>query len=346
MPNIYTPCTWNMTAAQLVSPTSSQLATVNAIQAAVTASTHWSVNSTGTTTGGFKYVEVKPSNTASVYKDYRILFVEKVINATNKNYGGANPFNSASQIPIYFAPDGGSSWCTFTPANIDSASPPYVGTRYRWGTTSSTTYQWSGLGGSPAWTAIWFYECEGALWLVNRAAATSHAVVAIGACFVPTRSTLVDYNEGGTEIGLPGVWQNTTGWSAGSILGPAFMAGGTPFIWYQTAPGTKSTVQGQGGPSIRAATLSTNAAGLNGFYSAAGGAAMAPNNWYLEVSTSANAGNSAFVNRGQYFTGNMQTRTTIQNGSPAATIGYTFFPDDSATGSATSSFALAFMNTP
>lgn len=346
MPNIYTPCTWNMTAAQLVTPTSSQLATVNAIQAAITASTHWTVNSTGTTTTGYKYVEAKPSNTASVYKDYRILFVERVNNTTNKNYGGTSPFNSATQIPIYFVPDGGSSWCTFTPANIDSASPPYVGTKYRFGTSTSTMYQWSGLGGSPAWTAIWLYECEGALWLVNRAGATSHAVVAIGNCFVPTRSTLVDYNEVGTEVGLPGVWQNTTGWTASSINGSIIMNGGTPFIWYQTAPGTKSTVQGTLGPSVRGTTLSATAQALNSFYSAAGGAAMLPVNWYLEVSTSANAGNSAFVNRGQYFTSNMQTRTTIKNGSPLATIGYTFFPDDSLNGSTTATFALAFMNTP
>ena len=124
------------------------------------------------------------------------------------------------------------------------------------------------------------------------------------------------------------------------------MNGGTPFIWYQTAPGTKSTVQGTAGPSVRAATISTNAVGLNSLYSAAGGAAMMPINWYFEVSTLANAGNSAFVNRGQYFTANMQTRTTIQNGLPVATIGYTFFPDDSLNGSTTATFALAFMNTP
>lgn len=346
MPNIYTPCTWNMTAAQLVTPTTSQLATVNAIQAAIAASAHWTVHSTGTTTTGYKYVEARPSNTASVYKHYRILFVERVNNASNKNYGGTAPFNTGTQIPIYFAPDGGASWCTFTPANIDSALPPYVGTKYRWGTSAATTYMWSGLGGSPAWTAIWLYECEGALWLVNRASAASHAVVAIGACFVPTRSTLVDYNEQGTEIGLPAIWQNTTGWSGASIGGPAFMSGGTPFIWYQTAPGTKSTVQGTNGPAVRAASISTNAAGLNSLYSAAGGAAMPPVNWYLEVSTLANAGNSAFVNRGMYFTSNMQTRTTIQMGAPLSTIGYTFFPDDTANGSTTATFALAFMNTP
>ena len=345
MPNIYTPCTWNMTAAQLVTPTSSQLATVNAIQAAVTASTHWTVNSTGTTSTGYKYVEVKPSGVNSVYKDYRILFVERVNNSTSKNYSGTNPFNSAVRIPIYFAPDGGSSWCTFTPANIDSANPPYVGTRYRWGTSSSSTYQWGYLSG-PTWTAVWLYECEGAMWLVNRAGATSHFMFGIGSIFVPTRSTLVDYNEGGTEVGIPGIWYNTTGWSANAIGGANAMNGGTPYIWYQTAPSTKSTVQGTGSPSVRAASMSSTAAGLNSFYSEAGGAAMPPINWYLEVSTGAHAGNSAFVNRGMYFTSNMQTRTTIQNGSPASTIGYTFFPDDSANGSGTTTYAFAFMNTP
>jgi len=335
-----------MTGAQLISPTSSQLATVNAIQAAVNASTHWTVNSTGTTTNNYKYIEVKPSNLTSVYKDYRILFVERVNNSANKNYAGANPFNSATAVPVYFAPDGGSSWCTFTPANIDSANPPYVGTRYRFGTSSSSTYNWAGGIISP-WTATWFYECEGAMWLINRGGATSHQIMALGSIFVPSRASLTDFNQGGTEVGLPGTWF-ANGLGSNSIQGPSLIASSIPYIWYQTAAGsppTKSTVQGTGNPSTRGMPMSNLTTLTNkSFFSSEGGMIALPINWYLDVSASANPGNSAFVFRGVYLTSNIQTRTTIQSGSPASTIGYTFFPDDTAV--ATTTFALAFLNSP
>lgn len=342
MPNIYSPCTWNMTAAQLVTPTTSQLAAVNAIQAAVTASVNWTVNSTGTTTTGYKYVEVKPSNVNSVYKDYRILFVERVNNATSKTYAGTAPFNTTTNVLVYFAPDGGSSWSTFTPANIETANPPYVGTRYRWGTTSASTYVWASI--PSTWTAIWLYECDGAMWIINRASSTSHFLCAIGSVFVPARSTLTDFNEAGTEVGLPGLWQNTSTFAAASITGPSTLGGTPPYMWYQTAPGTKSTVQGTVTPAARGAQMSFNTASSQSYYSSAGGAVMLPINTYLEVSTAANPGNTAYAHRGVYLTAGLQTRTTIQTGSPASTIGYTFFPDDIAVGA--SSFALAFMNTP
>jgi hypothetical protein len=345
MPNIYTPCTWNMGAAQLVTPTSSQLAAVNAIQAAVTASTYWTVNSTGTTTAGYKYVEARLTNTSSVYKDYRILFVERVNSATGKQYTNANPFNTTTNVMVYFAPDGGSSWCTFTPANIETASSPYVGTRYKAGTSTATVHWWANIAGP--WTAIWMYECDGAMWLVNRAGTTSHYLMGIGNIYVPGRSTHVDYNESGTEVGLAAIWQNASAWSASTITGPTIMGNSMPMIWYQTAPGAKSAMQGSGlSAAQRAPSFSGSAASLNGFYSSAGGAAFLPFFWYLEVSTSANSGNGTFVNRGMYFAGNMQTRTTIQSGSPASTIGYTFFPDDASNGSANNAYPLAFMNTP
>jgi hypothetical protein len=91
-----------MTAAQLVTPTSSQLATVNAIQASVTASANWSVNATGTSTAGYKWVEIKPSNTSSLYKDYRVLIVERVNTSTNKGAiavtGDGFAWNSTTNI--------------------------------------------------------------------------------------------------------------------------------------------------------------------------------------------------------------------------------------------------------
>ena len=346
MPNIYSTCNWNMTAAQLVTPTSSALSTVNAIQAAITASTHWMVNSTGTTTTGYKYVEVKPSNLTSIYKDYRILFVERVNNSTNKNFAGTTPFNSATAVPVYFAPDGGSSWSTFTPANIDTANPPYVGSRYRWGTSTSGLYQWTGIYG--AWTAIWLYECEGGLWLINRSGVTSHQIMAIGSVFVPSRASLTDFNEAGTEVGLPGVW-TTTGLAAASITGSIIVpAASTTYIWYQTAAGsppTKSTLQGTGSATMRGLNNATSLnAGNKAYYTSEAGLIASPIQFYFEVSSTANAGNSAFVLRGVYLMTNMQTRTTIQTGSPATTIGYTFFPDDTTL--ASTSFALAFMNTP
>jgi len=348
MPNLYSTCNWNMTAAQIITPTSSALATVNAIQAAVTASVHWTVNSTGTTTTGYKYVEVKPSNVNSIYKDYRILFVERVNNSTSKSASqGTGIFNSATNLPVYFAPDGGSSWSTFTPANIETANSPYVGTRYRFGTSSATTYRWGGATVSP-WTATWLYECDGAMWLVTRSGATSHQIMALGSIFVPSRASLTDFNEAGVEVGLPGIWQ-TAGLLSTSILGGSIISTSTPIIWYQTASGTpptKSTTSGTGSPAIRGTTVNfTGVASTNSLYNAEGGMVAMPIQWFSEISTSAHVGNTSYVLRGVYLTTNMKTRTTIQSGSPAATIGYTFFPDDSITASS-SGLCFAFMNTP
>lgn len=344
MPNIYTACNWNMGAAQLVTPTTSQLAMVNSIQAAITASTHWTVNSTGTTSTGYKYVEARPSNVNSIYKDYRVLFVERVNTATNKSYSTNNPFNSTAYIPVYFCPDGGASYVTFTPANIDTANSTYVGTRYRLGTSSASSYVWGSIAGT-TWTATWLYECEGAMWLVSRASATSYQMIAIGSCFVPSRSTLVDYNEQGTEVGLPCLWNTTAAMTSATIVGGGLF-NGSMFWWYQTAPNTKSAVGGTATVvPIRAPTTSFNATSAQAYYSSAGGAVFpASLNGYYEVSVSANAGNTAFVPRGVYLGANMQTRTTIQTGSPLATIGYTFLADDTAV--ATSAGTLTFINTP
>jgi len=348
MPNLYSTCNWNMTGAQIITPTSSALAAINAIQAAVTASVHWTVNSTGTTTAGYKYVEVKPSNPNSIYKDYRILFVERVNNSTNKSASqGTGIFNSATNLPVYFAPDGGSSWSTFTPANIDSSNPPYVGSRYRFGTSSATVYRWAGALVGP-WTATWLYECDGGMWLINRSGVTSHQIMGIGSIFVPSRASLTDFNEGGTEVGLTGVW-TVSGLASTAITGGNIIASGTPIIWYQTATGsppTKSTTSGTLSPASRGTTITfVGAASSNSLYNAEGGLVGMPIQWFSEVSTSANPGNSLYVFRGVYLTTNMKTRTTIQTGSPAATIGYTFFPDDSVTASI-SGLCLAFMNTP
>lgn len=331
-----------MTAAQFITPSTSQLAAINAIQASVTASTHWTVNSTGTTTAGYKYVEVKPSNANSIYKDYRILFVERVNSSTSKNYPGNSPFNVATTVPFFFCPDGGASYCTFTPANIETGNPPYVGTLYRWTTSSSSTYQWGYITGN--WTALWLYECEGLMWIASRNTSTSWYLAAIGNIAVPARESLVDYNEGGTEVGLPGFWQNTTSWSSTTFSGFDDINGGKQYWWYETSPGVKSTVQGTTNASIRGSSIAASGTAAKAYYTSEGGAIFWTFPLFHEVTLAANPGNTAYLFRGLYLVANMQTRTTIQAGSPATTIGYTYYSDD--TGLGTSSMAFAFLNTP
>lgn len=337
MANIYTPCTWNMTSVQLVTPTNSALAGINALQAMFNSSLHWMVNSTGTTSTGYKYIEVKPSNLTSVYKDYRVLFVERINTGTNKSTDGLqSPFNISTCIMAYFAPDGGSSWSTFTPANIDTANPPYVGTRYRNGTTAATTYRWMTIAG--LWTAFWMYECEGAMWIVRRESSTSHQILGVGSLFVSPNSTVVDYNEAGVEVGLPSMYQvRTTLTSTGiadmfNLTTPV----GISRLWWQTAPGTKSL-----------ATFTTMTTNLNTSSSPAtwwNGTANTAGFEPILLGATSTTPSTTLVVRGVYVAMGHQTRTTFQAGSPLATIGYTWLPDDSA--SASTGFNLCFINTP
>ena len=339
MPNIYTPCTWNMTAVQLVTPTNSALAGINALQAMFNSSTHWTVNSTGTTTTGYKYIEVKPSNLTSVYKDYRILFVERVNTSTNKvTDGTTSPWNSANNIVAFFAPDGGSSWSTFTPANIETGNPPYVGTRYRNGTTAATTYRWMTIEG--VWTAFWMYECEGAMWIVRRNSATAHQILGVGAIFVCPTTTLVDYNEAGTEIMLPGMYQNRPNLTSTQIndMWNATTPVGIIRFWWQSAVATKSLATCT---SVATNTSVSNTSNNFVWYNTTSGTAtFTP----IAIGMSSTTPATTLVARGLFNAMNFQTRTTIQGGSPLATIGYTWYPDDTAT--ATASYDLAFMNVP
>lgn len=336
---VYSPCTWNMTAAQLVTPTSSQLAAVNAIQAMITSSTYWTVNSTGTTTAGYKYVEARLTNTSSVYKDYRVLFVERVNTSTNKNYFGTNPFNTTNNVMVYFAPDGGSSWCTFTPANIETANNVYVGTRYRPGTT---TWQWMNLPGP--WTAFWMYECDGQMWISNRTGATSYYLTSVGASYISARPTHVDYNEANTEVGLPGMYQRTAAMSTTVVLNNALLASSANVLFWYNSTGTTKVPVLSSSPAHAFESTPNNQNQTNAVYSTTSNSAVfKPIMMYTSTGVAADSSN--FLVRGAFWGANMQTRTTVKDASGVNTLGYSWYPDDIATPT-TNNTNLMFMNTP
>lgn len=334
-----------MTAAQLVTPTSSQLAAVNAIQAAVTSSLNWAVNTTGTTSAGAKYIEIKPSNVNSLYKDYRILIVEKVTYANNRTLlpgsNTAQGFGTNTNIYLYFAPDGGATGVTFTPANIETASSVYVGTKYL--ASSFPSYTWQCITGG--WTALWLYECDGAIWFINRSAGTSHQIVGLGNIAVSARASHKDFNASGTEWGLAGQFNKAA--LASATLSNMF-SNANFFYWYDTNnSGTKSftasaiTLSGTA-PVVTTAAI-TNSANAGSYYEPVNALAgiFIPINFYTTASVFTTG--APAILRGMYWTTLLKTRTTIQTGSPATTIGYTWYPDDSLTPTA---LVLAFMNTP
>ena len=344
---VITPCTWNMTAAQLVTPTSSQLAAVNAIQAAVTASVNWSVNATGTSTAGYKWIEIKPSNANSVYKDYRILICERVNYSTGRNLlsgtSVSRTFNSTNDIYILFAPDGGAPGVTFTPGNIETAASVYVGSKYF--QASPVAWPWNALTGT--WTAIWLYECDGAIWIINRLSATSHQLIALGNIATPAKLSQKDFNSSGVEIGVPCAL-NKFGLSAGanSTMTELFTSPQSHFYYFYDTNGTKTSNtslindSSARGPSDRPVTANSTIS--SAAFLESGAAIFLPLNFYS--AGSASSSNSPMLMRGVYWSANMKTRTTIQTGSPATTIGYTFYADDAL--AASSKPLIAFMNTP
>ena len=330
MPNILSPCTWEMSAAQLITPTTSQLAVVNAIQSAVTSSTNWTVNATGTSTIGAKWVEIKPSNVNSLYRDYRILVVERVNASTNRGFisasGDGSAFNSTANVYFLFCPDGGAAHVTFTPNNLETASDVYVGTRYK----SGSTAMWATI--PMPCTALWLYLCDGAFWIVDRAGATSHFLLALG--HVMTYTGLSDFNTGGVEVGLSGIRKSAS-------------------LTSQSMFNQLTTTQGIGawsGSGTSARTLTAGIAGGTGRVFPNDSSASA--NYFLGRNstmsfppvaywTSDGTFTQTVVFRGLYLGLNQKTRTTIQ--SNGVTAGYTFYPDDTA---ATTALAtLAFLNT-
>lgn len=342
---VISPCTWNMTAAQLVTPISSQLAAVNAIQAAVTASVNWTVNATGTSSAGYKWIEIKPSNVNSLYKDYRIFICERVNYSTGRSpLGGAtaaSSFGSTSNIYIYFSPDGGAPGVTFTPANIETAASIYVGTKYYLPT--GVANPWNTIASS--WTAIWLYECDGAIWIINRAGGTSHQILALGNICVPAKASQKDFNSSATEIGVPGVF-NKSGIPSSTLSG---VMNTSNFYYFYDNNGATPKSCSTSAFSSTSATATVTGPNINGtqvaaqFYEPVNAQAgvFQPINFYGGPSVSALA--SPCLLRGVYWTSNLKTRTTLQTGSPATTIGYTWYPDDTIAPTAN---VFAFMNTP
>lgn len=328
MPNIISSATWEMSAAQLISPTTSQLAVVNAIQTAVAASTNWSVNATGTSTAGFKWLEIKPSNVNSLYKDYRILVVERVNTSTNKSFsandGGA--WNGTSYVYFTFAPDGGAAHVTFTAANIETSSDVYVGSRYKNGASSI----WQTI--PMPCTALWLYLADGAFWIIDRVSSTSHTLLGLGHVLVSTGYS--DYNTAGTEVGVPGCYKKS---GIGSVSLNTVMAT-TPVTFIWTGSGT----------SARTYTVFTFGWSMQGVPSVSGSGfdwLSGPNNAMtfppvmMQCQTSGSAGSLSIL-RGVYWKSNIKTRTTIT--SSGSTAGFTFYPDDATFG--TTLLAIAFMN--
>jgi hypothetical protein len=322
-----------MTAAQLVTPTTSQLATVNAIQAAVTASTNWTVNATGTSSIGAKYVEIRPSNTSSLYKDYRILVVERVNNGTNKSFptGDGGSVNSTGFVYFLFVPDGGAAHVTFTVANLETSSDVYVGSRYKNGT--STVWHTAPM---PC-TAVWLYLCDGAFWLIDRVTGSSHTLLGLGHINVWTGFT--DYNTAGTEVGVPAFRKQAaiTSQSAQSWLTAAHSTG----LWYGSGTSPRTYQNGYAAGIFRLFTTD-NSSSVNALLSrntTANTMSFVPVglNYYVTAVGPIQA--STFL-RGVYLGLGQKTRTTIQ--SSGVTVGYTWYPDDAASGVQLAT--LAFLN--
>jgi hypothetical protein len=332
--SVYSPCTWNMTAAQLVTPTSSALAAVNAIQAMIQSSTYWTVTTTGTTTAGYKYVEARLTNTSSIYKDYRVLFVERINSSTGKNFWGTNPFNTTTNVMVYFAPDGGSSWCTFTPSNIETGNNAYVGTRYTY-----SGAQWMNLPG--LWTAFWMYECDGQMCIINRSGATAYYLTTIGATYISSRATHVDYNEAGTEVGLPGMMQRTSSYSSASVVSSYFTANCNLLFWFNSSGTTKTASYSSAPfPSGEGSLSSSQSPSI--YNTTSNSAVFKP--IIMGTNNTGLPSTSSFVVRGIFWGSNMQTRTTVKDAAGVNTLGYSWYPDDTATATANQTFM--FMNTP
>jgi hypothetical protein len=64
----------------------------------------------------------------------------------------------------------------------------------------------------------------------------------------------------------------------------------------------------------------------------------------MYTNTGVTTNSSSFLVRGAFWGGNMQTRTTIKDAAGVNTLGYSWYPDDTATPS--TNVDLVFMNTP
>ena len=311
-------CNWEQSAAQIVTPTTSALSTINAIQSCVAASTSWTVASTGTISTGAKFLEIKPSNTSSVYAAYRIVFFEKVVSTTNKSTGasmsGTITWNSTSNIYVHFHPDGGNG--TFTPQNAEGAVGSYIyvgaSNTYRYFVNPTYADVWGAI--PLASTAIWTYLCEGAFWLVNRSAATSHQLIGLGA--IAAQATSFTNTSGQAVMQAQSFWKTGI---ASAAFTPAIMASNTTYRSYWT-PAVSQNFSANNTPTTPISTPGT----------------MTYEGIFLPISIE-----SGRVFRGIYNTNNYKTRTTLQDNG--VTVGFVFFPDDAQLGPTLT--VIAFMNT-
>jgi len=329
--SVFSPVTWNMGAVQLVSTTTSQLATLNSIQAAFIASTYWEQETTGTSTAGYKYIVVRPkASLGSIYADYRVFFCERVNFSTNRTISdAATGFNTTTAVMSYFCPDGGAK--TFTPANIETGDI-WPGTNYKNGT--STIWQTVQV----ACTAVWLYEGNGLFWLVSRQSATSHSLLALGNIFTFAGPTYIDYGSTSTatEIGCASFYTARTIASA-ALTASTLWSNSLPksqAFWYKPTGVATRTFQLVSGGINNPAPAASTVSAVTLYDSVSATAVFVP----MSVFTSAVTVGAMGV-RGVYWAGFFKTRTTIQ--VSGSTIGYTWYPDDAAN----TAQGMAFINT-
>lgn len=330
--SVFTPNTWNMGAVQLVTTTTSQLSTLNSIQAAFTASTYWEQESTGTSSLGYKYIVVRPKAAlSSIYRDYRIFICERVNYTTGRIIGDgtavASRFNTTTAVMCYFCPDGGA--LTFTAANIESGDI-WPGTAYK----SGTNTVWHPIV-MPS-TALWLYEADGVVWMVSRSSATSHTLMALGNVMYIAKDTYIDYNSSSVETGCASFYYASGFTNSTALPGQMFsISVKSNAFWYKPTGVATRTLQAMNGTSIAntgngvvSSLLATTT------YDATATATFTPVLSY--GFNNVLAGAVAF--RGLYWAGFFKTRTTVQKSG--TTIGYTWFPDDTSQ----TLHGIAFMN--
>ena len=316
-----------MGAVQLVSTTTSQLATLNSIQASFVASTYWEVETSGLSSLSYKYIVVRPKTAlGSIYADFRIFFCERVNFATNRIVqDGTVAFNTATSVMAYFCPDGGA--LTFTPANIETGDI-WPSTNYKNGTSTI----WHTV--AVSCTALWLYEGNGVVWLVSRQAATSHALLGLGNTICMSNSARVDYNAASVEIGLPSFISVKALPAAVANSQIYFTNGSTRSQgwWTKTTAIAARVLRTPYTSQIWSGNASAGWNNTTTIYDTISGTAA-----FIPATMNGTNDTSFVALRGVYYVSHMKTRTTIQ--SAGSTIGYTFFPDD-----ALASYCLAFMN--
>jgi hypothetical protein len=175
-------------------------------------------------------------------------------------------------------------------------------------------------------------------WLVSRQSATSHSLLALGNIFTFAGPTYIDYGSTSTatEIGcaafytartLPSAVLNASSLWSNSL--PKSMA-----FWYKPTGIATRTFQlvsgGINNPAPAASTVTT----VTLYDAVSATAVFVP----MSVFTSAVIVGAIGI-RGVYWAGFFKTRTTIQ--VSGSTIGYTWYPDDTAN----TAQGMAFINT-